>query len=158
MIDPSNGAVLSRAEEVWPLVCSGIARKPGRTVLIILQACVAFALFDPLPLASLECIQSGPGVRVVAPVELFRATYQTPDKKLGVVAVRPDGGGLSAFTFTIAPDTVAAFRKNRTATIIRDGLARKCGLFRRGAGRRQGHRERFQGHGDSSLLGNLRRG
>jgi putative ABC transport system permease protein len=141
-----------------PLIWSGIWRKPGRTVLIFLQVCVAFALFgvlqglktgveqligqaradvllvhgslalfDPLPLALLERIKSVPGVQVVAPVELFGATYQTPDKKLGVVAVRPVEGWLSAFTFTIAPETVAAFRRLRTAAIIRESVATKYG-------------------------------
>jgi putative ABC transport system permease protein len=63
----------------------------------------------------------------VVPVELFGATYQSPDQKLGVVAIRPDEGWLSAFTFTIAPDSVAALRSTRTGTIIREGLAKKYG-------------------------------
>jgi putative ABC transport system permease protein len=141
-----------------PLVWSGIWRKPGRTVLIFLQVCVAFALFgvlqglktgveqlisqtradvllvhgslalfDPLPLSLLEQIKSVPGVKVVSPVELFGATYQSPDQKLGVVAVRPVEGWLSAFSFTIAPQYVEAFRRLRTAAIIRDRLAKKYG-------------------------------
>jgi len=141
-----------------PLIWSGIWRKPGRSVLIFLQVCVAFALFgvlqglktgveqligqtradvllvhgnlalfDPLPLALLEQIKSVPGVKVVVPVELFGAIYQTPNQKLGVVAVRPDEGWLSAFTFTIAPEYVAAFRRMRTAAIIREGVAKKYG-------------------------------
>jgi len=141
-----------------PLIWSGIWRKPGRTVLIFLQVCVAFvlfgvlqglqsgverligearadvlvvhgslALFDPLPLALLEGIESIPDVKVAVPVELFQAMYQTPAQKVGVVAVRPSEGWLSAFTFTIAPEYVAAFQKNRSATIIRDVLARKYG-------------------------------
>jgi len=141
-----------------PLIWSGIWRKPGRTVLIFLQVCVAFALFgvlqglktgveqligqaradvllvhgtlalfDPLPLGLLERIKAVPGVKVVAPVELFGALYQSPSQKLGVVAVRPVEGGRSAFTFTIAPEAVAAFRQSRTATIIRDRVAKKYG-------------------------------
>ncbi len=141
-----------------PLIWSGIWRKPGRTVLIFLQVCVAFALFgvlqglktgveqlisqtradvllvhgslalfDPLPLSLVERIKSVPGVKVVSPVELFGATYQSPDQKLGVVAVRPVEGWLSAFSFTIAPEYEAAFRRLRTATIIRDVVARKYG-------------------------------
>jgi len=141
-----------------PLIWSGIWRKPGRTVLIFLQVCVAFALFgvlqglktgveqlisqtradvllvhgtlalfDPLPLSLLERIKSVPGVKVVAPVELFGATYQSPDQKLGVVAVRPVEGWLSAFSYTIAPEYVAAFRQSRTAAIIRDVVATKYG-------------------------------
>jgi putative ABC transport system permease protein len=141
-----------------PLIWSGIWRKPGRTVLIFLQVCVAFALFgvlqglktgvehligqaradvlivhgslalfDPLPLSLLEQIKSVPGVKVVAPVELFGAMYQSPDHKLGVVAVRPVENWLSAFTFTMAPESVEAFRRLRTAAIIRDSLAKKYG-------------------------------
>jgi len=61
-------------------------------------------LDDSLPLGLFEGIKSVPGVKVVAPVELFRAIYQNPSQKLGIVAIRPDEGWLSAFTFTIAPD------------------------------------------------------
>jgi putative ABC transport system permease protein len=85
------------------------------------------ALFDPLPLALLERIKAVPGVKVVVPVELFGATYQNPTQQLGVVAVRPEEGWLSAFTFSIAPEYVATFRRLRTAAIIRDGLAKKYG-------------------------------
>lgn len=141
-----------------PLVWSGIWRKPGRTVLIFLQVCVAFALFgvlqglktgvertigesradlllvhgslgfmDPLPLALLEQIKSVPGVKAVIPVELFGAIYQNPSQKLGMVAVRPDEGWLSVFTFTVAPDAAEAFRRTRTGTLIREGVANKYG-------------------------------
>jgi putative ABC transport system permease protein len=141
-----------------PLIWSGIWRKPGRTILIFLQVCVAFALFgvlqglktgvehvinesradllivhgslsliDSLPLGLLEQIKSVPGVKAVAPVELFGAIYQQPSQKLGVVAIRPDEGWLSAFTFTITPEYVAAFRKTRTGAIIKEGLAKKYG-------------------------------
>jgi len=141
-----------------PLVWSGIWSKPGRTVLIFLQVCVAFALFgvlqglktgvertigesradlllvhgslgfmDPLPLALLEQIKSVPGVKAVIPVELFGAIYQNPSQKLGMVAVRPDEGWLSVFTFTVAPDAAEAFRRTRTGTLIREGVANKYG-------------------------------
>jgi putative ABC transport system permease protein len=46
---------------------------------------------------------------------------------LGVVAISPDGDWLSAFTFTMAPEYVAALRKIRTGTIIKEGLAKKYG-------------------------------
>jgi putative ABC transport system permease protein len=142
-----------------PLIWSGVWRKPGRTNLIFLQVCIAFALFgvlqglktgvehviakaradvlivhsslnlldDSLPLGLYEGIRSTPGVEVVAPVELFGATYQRPDQRIGVVAIRPDQGWLSAFTFTIAPDYVEALRSRRTGMIIREGLAKKYG-------------------------------
>ncbi len=141
-----------------PLIWSGIWRKPGRTVLIFLQVCVAFALFgvlqglktgvehvigearadlllvhgslglaDPLPLSLLEQIKSVPDVKVVAPVELFFATYQNPSQKMVIVALRPDENWLSAFTYTIAPEVVAAFGKTRTGAIIKVTLAKKYG-------------------------------
>jgi putative ABC transport system permease protein len=141
-----------------PLIWSGVWRKPGRTVLIFLQVCVAFALFgvlqglksgveqliaqaradvllvhgslalfDPLPLALLERIKAVPGVKVAIPVELFQATYQKPDQKVGVVAVRPDADWVSAFSFTVPPAYLEAFRKTRTAALIREGLAQKYG-------------------------------
>lgn len=141
-----------------PLVWSGIWRKPGRTILIFLQVCVAFALFgvlqglktgvehvisetradlllvhsrlglvDSLPLGGLERIKSVPGVKVVNPVDFFGATYQKPTQKLGVVAILPDKDWLSAFTFQIAPEYVAAFRKIRTGALVRVELANKYG-------------------------------
>jgi putative ABC transport system permease protein len=97
----------------------------ARADLLIVHG--GLGLMDPLPLGLLEGIKSVPGVKVVAPVELFGAIYQNPNQKLGVVAIRPDEGWLSAFTFTIAPDYVAALRTMRTGTIIREGLAKKYG-------------------------------
>jgi putative ABC transport system permease protein len=97
----------------------------ARADLLIVHG--GLGLMDPLPLSLLEGIKSVPGVKVVAPVELFGAIYQNPNQKLGVVAIRPDEGWLSAFTFTIAPDHVAALRTMRTGTIIREGLAKKYG-------------------------------
>jgi putative ABC transport system permease protein len=87
----------------------------------------SLGLIDQLPLSLLEQIKSVPGVKVVVPVELFGAIYQNPSQKLGVVAIRPDEGWLSAFTFTMAPEAVAALRRIRTGAIIREGLAAKYG-------------------------------
>lgn len=84
-------------------------------------------LGDPLPLSLLEQIKSVPGVRVVVPVELFGATYQNPNQKMIVVAIPPVEGWLSAFTYTIAPDEVAAFRQTRTGAIIKAPLAKRYG-------------------------------
>jgi putative ABC transport system permease protein len=141
-----------------PLIWFGIWRKPGRTVLIFLQACVAFALFgvlqglksgvehvvrearadlllvhgslsliDPLPLGLLEEIKSVPAVKVVAPVDLTQAIYREPSQKVVAVAIRPDSGWLSAFTYTISPEYETAFRRIRTGTIVREELAKKYG-------------------------------
>ena len=141
-----------------PLLWSGIWRKPGRTVLIFLQVCVAFALFgilqglktgvehvireargdlllvhsslgldDSLPLGALEQIKAVPGVSFVDPVELFGATYQNPNQRLGVVAIRPDQNWLSAFTFNVAPAYNEAFQTTRTGALIREELTQKYG-------------------------------
>jgi putative ABC transport system permease protein len=87
----------------------------------------SLSLGDPLPLGSIESIKSVPGVKVVIPVELFLATYQNPTQKMVVVAIRPNEGWLSAFTYTVAPEYVAAFRKLRTGAIVKEGLAKKYG-------------------------------
>lgn len=82
---------------------------------------------DRLPLGMIGQIESVPGVREVIPVDLSLATYQNPRQRLGLVAVRPDHGWLSAFTFTISPAAVKAFRATRTGVLIRSQLARKYG-------------------------------
>ncbi len=142
-----------------PLFWSGIWRKPGRTALIFLQVCVAFALFgllqglktgvdhaaaaaradllivhsrlsflaEPLPAAALDRIKSIPGVQLVVPVDIFGATYQKPTQRLAVVAIGIGKDWPSAFTFTIAPEYLAAFNKLRTAALVRNELAQKYG-------------------------------
>jgi putative ABC transport system permease protein len=97
----------------------------ARADLLLVHGSLSMA--DPLPLNLLEQIKSIPGVKVVVPVELFMAVYQDPGNKLGVVAIRPDEGWVSAFTFTIAPEYVAALRRTRTGAIIREGLTKKYG-------------------------------
>src|SRR5882672_93103 len=142
-----------------PLVWSGIWRKPGRTVLIFLQATVTFALFGvlqglkggvdnavaearadlllvhgrtglfslSLPVSLLTQIQALPGVKFADPVELFGGIYQNPSQKIGIVAVRPNPGWLSTFTFQVAPQYAEALRKTRTGALIRVRLAKKYG-------------------------------
>ena len=80
-----------------------------------------------LAIGAARADQVGTGREGCRPVELFGAIYQNPSQKLGVVAIRPDEGWLSAFTYTIAPEYVAAFRRTRTGAIIREGLAKKYG-------------------------------
>jgi len=106
---------------------TGVEHVIGETRADLLLVHGSLSLIDSLPLGLLEGIRSVPGVKIVAPVELFGANYQNPNQKLGVVAIRPDEGWLAAFTYTIAPDYVAALRKLRTGTIIREGLAKKYG-------------------------------
>jgi putative ABC transport system permease protein len=88
----------------------------------------SLSLGDSLPLGLLEQIKSVSGVKVVIPVGLFGGIYQKPDQHVGIVAIRPDPGWLTAFTYTVAPDYEAAFKKSRTATLVRAGLATKYGF------------------------------
>lgn len=85
----------------------------------------SLSLIDPLPSSLLEQIKSVPGVKVVAPVELFGGIYQNPTQKVGIVAIRPDEGWVAAFTYTIAPEYLAAFQSTRTGALIREELAKK---------------------------------
>jgi len=106
---------------------TGVEHVVGETRADLLIVHGSLSMIDALPLSLLEPIKSVPGVKAVVPVELFQATYQNPSQKLGVVAIRPDEGWLSAFTFTIAPEQAAALRKLRTGAIIREGLVKKYG-------------------------------
>jgi putative ABC transport system permease protein len=106
---------------------SGVEHLIGEARADVLIVHGSLSLIDPLHLSLLQTIKSVPGVKVVIPVELFGAIYQNPSQKLGVVAISPDEGWLSAFTFTIAPEYAAALRKIRTGTIIREGLAKRYG-------------------------------
>jgi hypothetical protein len=78
----------------------------ARADLLIVHSRLSWA--QPLPLGMLGQISSVPGVQAVIPVDLAGATYQNPRQQVGVVAVRPDKGWLSAFTYTIAPAYVKA--------------------------------------------------
>src|SRR5277367_6777758 len=106
---------------------TGVEHLIGEARADVLIVHGSLSLIDPMPLSLLEGIKSVPGVKVVIPVELFGAVYQNPSQKLGVVAIGPDEGWLSAFTFTIAPEYAAALRKIRTGTIIKEELAKKYG-------------------------------
>ena len=97
----------------------------ARADLLIVHGSLSMA--DPLPLSLLEGIKSVSGVKVVVPVELFLATYQNPNQKLVGVAIRPDEGWASAFTFTISPESLAAFGKLRTGAILKEAPAKKYG-------------------------------
>ena len=99
----------------------------GETRADLLLVHGSLSLIDSLPLALLEGIKSVPGVKAVVPVELFGGIYQNPSQKLGLIAIRPDEGWLSAFTYTIAPEQAAALRRMRTGAIIREGLVKKYG-------------------------------
>jgi putative ABC transport system permease protein len=87
----------------------------------------SLSIIDPLPLALLERIQSLAGVKAVVPVELFGGIYQKPTQQIGIVAIRPDEGWLSAFTYTVTPEQAAAFQRTRTGTLVRQSVADKYG-------------------------------
>jgi putative ABC transport system permease protein len=84
-------------------------------------------IFSGLPLGLLEQIRSVPGVKLVAPVELFGGYYQKPENGLLIVAVRPDKDWTDAFTFSIPPQQLAAFGRSRTAALVTEYAAKKYG-------------------------------
>lgn len=97
----------------------------ARADLLIVHSRLSFGV--PLPVGLLEQIRSVPGVKEAIPVDLAPATYQNPDQHVGLVAIRPDKGWLSTFTYTIAPAYVKAFRATRTGILVRAELAKKYG-------------------------------
>jgi len=98
----------------------------ARADLLIVHSRLS-SIAQPLPLGLLEQIRTVPGVKVAIPVELTDGTYQKPDQGIGIVAVSPEPDWPSAFTYTIAPAYVAAFRKSRTAMLVKDSVAQKYG-------------------------------
>ncbi|HEX8783033.1 MAG TPA: FtsX-like permease family protein [Steroidobacteraceae bacterium] len=98
----------------------------ARADLLIVHSRLSL-IMQPLPLGLLGQIRTVPGVRLAIPVELTGATYQKPDQGIVVVALTPDGDWPSAFTYSIAPEYLAAFRKSRTAMLVRDLVAEKYG-------------------------------
>ena len=97
----------------------------ARADLLIVHSRLGFGV--PLTLAMLEQIRSVTGVKEAIPVELAPGTYQKPSQQVGLVAIRPDKGWLSAFTYSISPAYVRAFRETRTGILVRDELAKKYG-------------------------------
>jgi putative ABC transport system permease protein len=96
----------------------------ARADLLIVHARVG--LFSaPLPVGMLETIRSVPGVAVAIPVDLNGGTYQNPNQQVGIVAIRPDDGWLSAFTYTVPPAYDKAFRATRTGILVNVQLAKK---------------------------------
>jgi putative ABC transport system permease protein len=100
------------------------AAAAARADLLIVHSRLSF-LSQSLPAGSIEQIKSVPGVDLVVPVDIFGATFQRPTQGLGVVAIGVVKDWTSAFTFTIAPESLAAFDKQRTAALVRKELAQK---------------------------------
>jgi putative ABC transport system permease protein len=98
----------------------------ARADLLIVHSRLSF-LSDSLPLGSLERIESVPGVKLVVPVDIFGASYQKSTQGLGVVAISLVKDWPSAFTYSIAPEYVAALQKQRTGALVRAELAEKYG-------------------------------
>ena len=99
----------------------------ARGDLLIVHSRLSY-IMEGLPLALLGQIRTVPGVRVAIPVELiFDGYYQKPEQGVGIVAVTPDKDWTAAFTYTIAPEYLAAFAKSRTAALVRDLTAEKYG-------------------------------
>jgi putative ABC transport system permease protein len=96
----------------------------ARADLLIVHARVG--LFSArLPVGMLETIRSVPGVAEAVPVDLTGGTYQNPNQQVGIVAIRPDDGWLSAFTYTVPPAYDRAFRATRTGILVNVQLAKK---------------------------------
>jgi putative ABC transport system permease protein len=102
------------------------AAAAARADLLIVHSRLSF-LAQSLPAGSLEQIKAVPGVKMAVPVDIFGATYQKATQGLGVVAISLVKDWPSAFTFTIAPEYLAAFQKLRTAALVRGELAEKYG-------------------------------
>jgi putative ABC transport system permease protein len=98
----------------------------ARGDLLIVHSRLSF-LAESLPSGLLEQISSVPGVKLVVPVDIFEATYQKPTEGLGVVAISLVNDWPTAFTYTIAPEYVAALQKLRTGALVRVELANKYG-------------------------------
>ncbi len=95
----------------------------ARADLLIVHSRLSFGI--PLPIGMLETIRSVPGVAEAIPVDLTGATYQNPSQQMALVAIRPDSGWLSAFTYTISPTYDKAFRATRTGALVNVVLAKK---------------------------------
>jgi putative ABC transport system permease protein len=98
----------------------------ARADLLIVHSRLSL-IMQPLPYGLLEQIRTVPGVKLAIPVELSFGSYQKPDQGVGVVAITPEQDWPAAFTFTIAPEYLSAFRKSRTAMLVRDLTAQKYG-------------------------------
>ncbi len=98
----------------------------ARADLLIVHSRLSF-LSDSLPLGSLKPIESVPGVKLVVPVDIFGASYQKSTEGLGVVAISLVKDWPSAFTYSIAPEYVAALHKLRTGALVKAELAEKYG-------------------------------
>ena len=97
----------------------------ARADLLLVHGRLGFGI--SLPVGMLETIRSVPGVAAAIPVDLALARYQNPKQQVVLVAIRPDDGWVSAFTYTISPPYIKAFRALRTGILVNAELAKKYG-------------------------------
>lgn len=95
----------------------------ARADLLIVHSRLSMGV--PLPVGMLQQIRSVPGVEEAIPVDLSFGTYQSPEQQIGIVAVRPEKGWLSAFTWAISPACVKAFRAARTGILVNAQLVKQ---------------------------------
>ncbi|HEV2443603.1 MAG TPA: ABC transporter permease [Steroidobacteraceae bacterium] len=95
----------------------------ARADLLIVHSRLSMGV--PLPVGMLGQIRSVAGVEEAIPVDLSFGTYQNPEQQIGIVAVRPEKGWLSAFTWTISPAYVKAFRATRTGILVNAQLVKE---------------------------------
>ncbi len=136
----------------WPLIWSGIWRKPGRTLLMFLQILVAFLLFGvlqgvksgvdqavgairaqlywvypadagtTLPLGLEQRIAAVPGVKHIYPDNFFGAIYRLPTQQLLVVATNFDAGWAGNLDVAASPEAIAALAHTRTGALVSTAL------------------------------------
>jgi putative ABC transport system permease protein len=132
----------------WPLIWSGIWRKPGRTLLMLLQILIAFLLFGllqgvksgvdqavaatqaqlywvlpadagtTLPLGFEQRIAAVPGVKHVYPENGFGASYQRPSQRLAVLATDFDAGWAGNLDVHASAEAIAALAHARTGALV----------------------------------------
>src|SRR5215467_4598363 len=131
-----------------PLIWAGIWRKPGRTLLAMLQIVAAFALFgvlqgfssgvkyamahtsaeslwvhsrgsfSDLPLAHYERIKKVPGVRSVSYRNYIPARYQNPKQQLLIIAAEPHDWIATTDDVTVPAQYIDALARTRTGAIV----------------------------------------
>jgi putative ABC transport system permease protein len=132
----------------WPLIWSGIWRKPGRTLLMLLQILVAFLLFGvlqgvksgvdqaitliradlywvvpadadtSLPFGLEQRIAAVPGVKDIYPCNFVGATYQRPTQQLQLLATDFGGGPAANVGVTARPEALVALARTRTGALV----------------------------------------
>ena len=139
----------------WPLIWSGIWRKPGRTLLMLLQIVAVFLLFGVLqgvksgidqavaairaqlywvfpadadtvlPLSLEQRIAAVPGVKRIYPGNVFGAAYQIPTQQLRVFATDFDTGWAGNLQVRASSGAIAALAHTRTGALVSADLQDK---------------------------------